>query len=527
MISEPLYQWLGTLNLPGWESFAPLWILFPLVPLVTAALLILDHSLLGDRLQGFLLPTGILAQFLLGLALLLMSSSLGPEIRTLELSLWPYSILFQFDGHRPAFLVAYLIPLGLSLLKLRHLEEGNIRILFVFYLVGCSGLIVTGDIFNFYVFYELMIMGAYVLISINRDYGASVKYMVFGALSSALFLGGIVVLYGSGAGFGFQFYLHEGISAPQQWWMLLLFFLAFGIKAAFFPLSSWVAPCHSATNSLVSAFLASFTIFSGIRGLYYMVLLPADHWGFESFFLLLRVLSLATLPAGALFLFWEKQFKRVVAASTVFTVGIIGLLLSYREWSLALMYLMVHAFYKSLLFFLSDDMEQQGDRIHFRGVLPPLFLLLGVLFTAGLFPSLTAFLKREFLLGEALYKSLFLVSAALVAGGFGKFRYVRDKGKSHGLFYLGAFLILGGLYFVFPWQPLLDPWAMAWNSAADAAILLAAFFLAGPLFRSLPALQGLDRTVYGSMNRQLLYILILALGLILALLALGAVPGLP
>lgn len=101
---------------------------------------------------------------------------------------------------------ALLIPVIFSFHRLRTLPTFSSRGIFLFYLTGCSGLVVVGDLFSFFVLYQLMIMAAYMLIAVKDQYYASITYMLFGAVSSAFFLAGIVLLYASGAysllGFG-------------------------------------------------------------------------------------------------------------------------------------------------------------------------------------------------------------------------------------------------------------------------------------------------------------------------------------
>lgn len=506
--------------------FVHLWKAFPLIPAGVLALILLPHYAFGRDWSRQGLRAGAALQLVSGIALLALGLT-QPELKgslTLPLSHWAYGIVFRYEPVKLYFLGAFLIPLVFGVFRLHLIPTAYTRFIFLLYLAGASGLIVTGDIFNFFVFFEVMIMGAYILIAIPGDFGASIKYMLIGSVSSALFLGGTVVLYTSGAYFGFTFADNVTVLPTGNVRVaMLLFALAFFVKAAFFPASGWVASCHSAANSIVSAFLASFTIFSGIIGLYYFVLMPAERLNDTVFFALVRTVSLLTLPTAALFLFWEPKLKRAIAASTVFTIGIVGLLLSYRAYAIAFSYVLVHGFYKSLLFFVYGEMREKASavsvqRLHFAAY------LLGLFFTMGLFPSVPWFLKGEFLLAQTLYKSVFSISIGLLAGGFAKYRYRLVPGK-RGTLYLSLSLALmvflygllaaghlgSGNGWILPPLP---------DLLLDVAAVALGVFLGGRVFRRFPHLQALDsRRVYADINRELLLILVLGLAAFVAVFA--------
>ena len=487
------------------EPLRLLWIILPVIPLVTGVL-VMTCSYLFSRQWAFqIAAAGIagLAASAIAATLLGLSVEGSHEIALMDSG---FAIVFLYETEKLFFLWALMIPTLLSLLRLRTLSSPQMVMIFLFYLSGCTGLVVTGDIFNFFVFYELMIMGAYVLISIKGEYGASVKYMIFGAASSAIFLAGIVMLYSSGAYFSYSF-IHEltGLSEINIAVAIFLFMGAFFVKGAFFPVSGWVAPCHSAANSLVSAFLASFTIFSSVLGLYYMVLLPAEAIGFTQVFSLLRGMAIATIIAGAFFLFGEDQFKRVIAASTVFSVGVVALLLSFRLYEPAFMYILVHGAYKSLLFYSYDDITQQGLRITIP--LATVLLMIPVLFyTAGFSPAVTGSLKLDIPAGWYQWlKPLFIAAGGLVTAGFAKF----PLGISGTLFSLPVLIAAGllGAATVLLHHLGIPP-------AGSFVMELGVFFIAVPagrlLYGRLPVLHRIDRRVfYRTLNQELLLILIL------------------
>lgn len=503
---------------PGMQVLRMLWICFPFIPAAALTCSMFAQYLLHrDWSLGFCRLSAVM-QIICASVITVTAATLDLPSLMMNLMDSTISITFLYAPEKLFFLWALIIPMVLSLFKLREIDSFSMRMILLFYLTGCSGLVVTGDIFNFFVFYELMIMGAYVLISVKGAYSASVKYMIFGAASSALFLGGVVVLYASGAYFRFDFASSSApLSETAVTIALLLFTTAFFIKGAFFPVSGWVAPCHSAANSLVSAFLASFTIFSSIIGLYYIVLLPAEALSIDGLFSLVRVLSLLTIAGGAVILFWESSFKRSIAASTVFSIGITGLLLSYRLYVPACCYVLVHGGYKSLLFHLHDDILDEGDSITIGG-LSLAVLAIAVIFAAGYSPALTGLIKEIlYPLMPSWYTWLFLFSGALVIGGFAKFRYTVVLRQMPSETVISALLLsAGAAWAMFTWDlasPQLD-----FSLAAEAAAAAAALAAARRIYSRFTLLQNLERkSVYRNLNQELLLIVLLVQGSLLFL----------
>ncbi len=486
------------------EVLKILWITFPVIPLTALmTALAVKYLFKQDWAAGITRASHIL-QLLWALLITLAASSLEREY-VFRLMDHEISIAFLFSREKLFFLWALMIPLFLSLFRLKTLKTFSMHMVFLFYLGGCSGLVTTGDVFNFFVFYELMIMGAYVLISIKDEYSASVKYLIFGAASSAIFLAGIAVLYTSGAYFDFTYV--ENIQQLPQYTLtvaLILFTAAFLIKGGFFPVSGWVAPCHSAANALVASFHASYTIFTGSLGLYYLVLLPADAMGAEQFFSLLRIISVLTLCASSVILFWEHSFIRSIAASTVFTMGMIGLLMSCRLYTEAGFYILLHAAYKSLLFYIYDEIEERGEEISLS-IPHMVFLAVSILFAAGLFPSVTGALKEAVHAFAPLrYKLLLLITGMLVIGGFAKFRY-RPAGfrgvslstlLSLGILTACSLLTLSQLNLQIP---------VAFDALTDLAAAVFVIAVSRKVFTRFKALHGIDRlTIYRNINQELL-----------------------
>lgn len=505
MIFESLVQ----LALP-WEAFRHLWILLPLMPLAGVLLLLIAQYSLPGTWHGIIFHLAIIAQVLLGVLILISARALGPDAREIAVSLWDYAIVFRVDPIKVIHLGILMIPLVLALPHYKRIDNPYLRVIFLFFLAGCSGVVVTGDIFNLFVFYELMIMAAYVLVAARQNFAEAIKYMMFGSISSIAFLGGIIVLYAGGAPFNIQAAHYVDIPVANAWWAMVLFTIAFSVKSAFFPIA--LAPCHAAAGFIFSAFLASFTIFTGMIGLHFFVLQPAVLLDMPSFLSLIRVLSVLTIVMSSLLLFWEPEYHRTVAQSTILAIGVTGWLLSHGIQEYAFLFVMIHALYKSLLFMLGDDLKQTARFLRPHSLLTLLILGIGVFLASGLTPGLTAHFKNGFN-GEPLWSQvMFLFSGFCVIGGFVKFRYNRDaeqtqpvrKWRSWMLYTLFAVLL------VLFYRQLGIPPVKNVKTVGELATLVAALLLGRRLYKTFPRLVSLDRHwIYGSLNRQLLYIIVL------------------
>ncbi len=443
------------------EHFLPI---FPLLPVLGIIVSAFSKHVLK---KGITLVTApLFTVFQLAAAGLLVIYA--PEQLTLQVSRLNASIVFSFSQERFWMLAAFAVPSLFSLFKIKSLRTDSLRTVFLFYLAACSGIILTADVFNFFVFYELMIMSAYVLISVEGKVYASIKYMMVGALSSVFFLTGIIFVYASGLFFSFDSIADLSALPRSNALLIISFFLtAFCIKAALFPASPWLPTCHSAGNGTVSSFLSSFTVVSGFFGMHYLVLLPAQSIGADHIFTLLKILALITMGAASIFIFFDTDIKRVIAGSTAFIAGFIGYLFATGEWQTAWVYILVHAVYKSILFHAVDDLDKQplslkGRRFSF------IIIGIGLLFATGIFPSVPHFLKQSLHFHSTVFYGVFYGSASLLLAGFLKFSFSRSSlfrktpqptsggnGRRTSMtvpIYVLAFILLCGLYvlLIFP-----------------------------------------------------------------------------
>jgi len=149
-------------------------------------------------------------------------------------------ILISFVG----FLVTVY---GVNYIREEPKEKYHMLILTL--LTGATGMVLTGDIFNLFVFFEILSLSSYALTGYNRDRGgteAAIKYLIQGSIGSAFILIGIALLYGiTGTLNMADIAAHiAGADATLLFMAMSLLIVGFGVEAAIFPLNAWLPDAH-------------------------------------------------------------------------------------------------------------------------------------------------------------------------------------------------------------------------------------------------------------------------------------------
>jgi multicomponent K+:H+ antiporter subunit D len=291
--------------------------------------------------------------------------------------------------------------------------------LFQFQLMGLNGAFLTGDLFNLFVFFEVLLIASYVLMvhGLGRErLRVGVQYVVLNLAASALFLVGVALLY---AQTGTLNMADLAVRVPQvtggEATLLqagaLLLLVVFGFKAALVPLAMWLPATYAASSAPAAALFAIMTkvgVYAILR--VHGVIFGADA-GASAFLVqpMLLPLALASSVVGVLGALAAHTLPRLVAWLTVSSVGTIVAaigLFSADAWSAGLFYLANSTLVIAGLFLLAEQVAAQrgpmADRLEpcspvAQPVLLGLMLLLAAASTAGL-PPLPGFIGKLMLL---------------------------------------------------------------------------------------------------------------------------------
>ncbi len=215
------------------------------------------------------------------ISLLLLNRVMVEGIQVTQLGSWPApfgitivadlfsAIMVVLSGIIAVVIGIYSVS-GLS----KDYHKSSFYPLMAVLLMGVNGAFLTGDIFNLYVWFEVMILASFVLLTMGgtrkQMYGG-MKYMTINLVSSMIFLAGIGVLYGQAGSLNMAdiaVKLRDAESTSMISISAMLFFIAFGIKAALFPFFFWLPASYYTPPVVITAF------FSGLMtkvGMYSMI----------------------------------------------------------------------------------------------------------------------------------------------------------------------------------------------------------------------------------------------------------------
>jgi multicomponent K+:H+ antiporter subunit D len=294
--------------------------------------------------------------------------------------------------------------------------------LFHFLLMGVSGAFVTGDLFNLFVFFEVLLIASYVLLVHGQGrerFKAGVHYVVLNLVASALFLLGLAIVYGvTGTLNMTDVALRVAQLGPQEATLFkagaMVLLVVFGLKAAIVPLYLWLPGTYAVASAPVAAMFAIMTKVGvyGIIRVHAVILddgaghaaLAAEPW--------LLPVALITMALGVLGALAAHSLTRLVSYLTVASVGTIlaGIGLFTPAAMSAALYYMVHSTLVIAALFLlvelvASQRGQAGDRLQpatpvGQPVLLGLMTLLGAASVAGL-PPLPGFLGKLMILQSA------------------------------------------------------------------------------------------------------------------------------
>ncbi|HUW68015.1 MAG TPA: monovalent cation/H+ antiporter subunit D family protein [Candidatus Nanoarchaeia archaeon] len=239
--------------------------------------------------------------------------------------------------------------------------------IFLLLTAGLQGLIVTGDIFNVYVFLEISSLAAYALIAVGSNRNAlmaSLNYLIIGTVSASFILLGIGYLYMVTGTLNMADMANILPAAfderPKVVLAAFAFFLVgFSIKVGLFPLHTWMPDAYSQAPSAVSALLAStFTKVAAYVMVRFMITIfkPEFIISTVNANIILAWLAAIAIIAGSVLAISQTDFKRMLAYSSVSQIGyiILGIaLLNEMSMTGGIIHIMNHGIMKAALFMVA------------------------------------------------------------------------------------------------------------------------------------------------------------------------------
>ncbi|RAU19814.1 Na+/H+ antiporter subunit D [Nitrincola tibetensis] len=299
-------------------------------------------------------------------------------------------------------------------------------------LAGVAGSFLTGDIFNLYVWFEVMLIASFALLILGGERAqmeGAIKYVTLNLLSSAIFLSAIGLLYGL-VGTLNMADIAVKLSQTEHTGLVdviaVMFMIAFGIKAAAFPLFFWLPASYHTGPVAVSALFAGLLTKVGVYALFRVFTLIFNQSPEFTHQLLLWGAAF-TMLTGVLGAAAQFEFRRILSFHIVSQIGymLLGLAL-FTPLALVggVFYIMHHIIVKTNLFLISGivhrllgtyDLKQLGGVYKDRPYLSILFLI-PALSLAGL-PPLSGFFAKFIIIRAGIEAEAWVVTAiALIVG---------------------------------------------------------------------------------------------------------------
>ena len=387
--------------------------------------------------RGFALAANLVV---LGVAVTLVQRVRTDGIQVLNFGEWPapFGIVFAVDMLGALMvLVTMVVSTATLLFACFSLDEARERMffyaLFEFLLMGCNGSFLTGDLFNMFVWFEVLLISSYGLMALGSEpyqLQETFKYLVINAMSSSLFLVGVALIYsltGTLNMADISLKLAEVSDHGTLAAVAVIFLMVFAIKGALFPVYQWLPRSYFAPPTVVSALFGGLLTKVGVYALYRVTsLFFAAHVPF--LLPLLAFVAGATMLLGVLGALSQWDMKRILSYHIISQIGymIMGLAI-FTPLALAggIFYIIHHILVKTSLFLVAGSVEASRGTTHLRrlgGVIDQAPTLSGLFFVAGLAlagtPPLSGFIAKFMLIRGGMEGGYNLTVLIAVLTGF-------------------------------------------------------------------------------------------------------------
>ena len=414
------------------NNLLPIFVILPLITGITTYLLV------GKlKFQEKISFASLFINFTL--SAILFFDIMEGNIYTHQMGLWPfpYGIILIADKLSSTMLCisSSIIAICVLYSKSYFTKENNLKIfqpLIHFLLMGIQGCFLTGDLFNLFVFFEVLLISTYALLACYHSLEQlemSFKFTCINLVASAFFLAGISFIYAQ-VGTVNMADLSIKLSTldynPMIIITALIFVLVFSVKGAIFPMHLWLPSAHSTAHTPVSAILAGVLVKVGI----YAIIRCQTLIFIKQFFYFQHVLlffAILTIFIGAFGTLPQKNLKRILAYSTINQLGFISLgiaFLSPPALTATIFFIVVHSYLKSSVLLAAginykitgtEDLDEMGGLMKKPPFLS-ILMLISFMSLAGI-PPLNGFFAKIFIFQAGFSSGFTLItSLALILG---------------------------------------------------------------------------------------------------------------
>jgi multicomponent Na+:H+ antiporter subunit D len=406
-----------------------------LINLITAIVLLFAWPF--PRMQRWIGFAGTLLFFIC--SVYLVSQVAGGEIYVSQGGNWaaPYGITFVLDPFS-ALMIFLTAVCGLAVGAYASVSIKSKRVSFGFYpllqflLMALSGTFVAGDIFNMYVWFEVILITSFVLITLGGEsaqLSGAMKYVTINLLASVIFLTGIAILYGVLGSLNLAD-LSLKIAELEDKTIIhltaVLFLVAFGIKSAMFPLYFWLPDSYHTPPAAISALFGGLLTKVGV----YAFLRVFGLLFIEDEFIrqLILILAVITMVIGALGAINARNMRLIFSYLIISHIGIMlsGLgVFTTVALAGAVFYMAHDIIAKTNVFFISGLVYKMRGTYHIdkTGGIYEQYPYLSILFAIAMFavvgtPPLSGFWPKILLLKAGAQTGDYLMLFGIIIASF-------------------------------------------------------------------------------------------------------------
>ncbi len=348
----------------------------------------------------------------------------------------PFGIIFVSDALSSIMVVlTAIISLAVGIYSTVAINPSRIKygyfVIFHFLVMGLLGSFLTGDIFNLYVWFEVVIISSFVLLTLGGkrlQMEGAIKYVTMNMLASIIFLTAIGILYGITGTLNMADLavkinnVNQGLVSVTA----LLFFAGFGIKSAIFPLYFWLPSSYHTPPSAIAAIFGGLLTKMGIYAMLrtFTLIFQLDEF-MQNVFIVIAILTMITGALGAIN---KRSIRRLISYLIVCHIGylIAGIGL-YTEIAIVgvIFYLMHDVIVKSNLLMITGIIQKIRETIDMTRLgglykdYPKLSLVIAIaMFSLIGIPPLSGFWPKIQFFGESLRSQHYLLLGAFIFASF-------------------------------------------------------------------------------------------------------------
>lgn len=415
-----------------------------LIPITYIALALVIRS---KSLKQTLAVVFSVLNFLMALYLIFLASR--EDILVSNIGSWPapYGITMVADRFSALMLlVSSIVFLATTIYSVEAIDakrkENGYYLITYGILAGVNGSFMAGDLFNLYVWFEVMLMGSFILVSFGGEklqLAGAIKYLILNLISSFFFLAGIGILYGKMGSLNMAdisikiTQSAESLSALNP--ALVLFIVGFAIKGALFPFFFWLPASYHTPPPAVSALFAGLLTKVGVYALirlYTLFLFQSDSFWNP----MIMVLGVLSMVVGVLTATSQTDFRKILSFHIISQVGymVTGLaFFTVGGLAAAMFFLAYHMITKTNIFLVAGWVHRQNGTLEIKelgGILKQSPVWAAIFFVSAFslagMPPLSGFAAKFLIIKSGVESGNVIVAlVALFVGLFTLFSMVK------------------------------------------------------------------------------------------------------